>query len=253
MDVKKLFIVAVFGVFVVGCAARQSASTSQLMSDKAAVQYQFAYDFYVQNQKIRALRAVLEAIKISPKNPDARNLLGLIYFRQGKLEQGVEEFKKAIALDPKLSEIHNNLGTLYYEQKRYVKALASLKNALENPLYLYPERIYNNLGLVHMAMGDAEKARESYERAITLRSDFFLPYLNLAKLWMGKGETARAKALFQQTINFCRDCSEPYYHLGSLLLKERQKKAAFKHFKKGFAVDPKGYYGLLCKQQISQK
>ncbi len=242
---KQIAFILTLGI--VGCATKQGAES---MNDKAHIQYQFAYDFYHKGELIPSLAAGLRAQEHSPNNPDIKNLIGLIYFRQEKYDLAEQSFQSAIDLDPKLTEAYNNLGTVYYVQKRYEEARRVLEKSLENPLYLYPERIYNNLGLVEEATGNDAKAISYYEQSITFRNDFYLPYKNLGHFLLKKGDTKRAKNLLLEATRLCPDCSEPRYHLGSLLLKENKAKEALKYFQEGAKIDPKGYYGVLCKQHI---
>jgi len=236
-----------------GCSgASKSEAKAEPMTERASLQYQFSYEAYERGDLIPALSAVLESIKLSPNSPDSKNLLALIYFRQNKYKEAEKTFMEASALDPRLAEIHNNLGTLYYELKEYPKALASLQRALENPLYLYPERIYNNLGLVYAAMDNFQEARTAYEESIRLRKDFYLPFQNLGKLYLNRGDFVSAKNLLQQAVQLCAECSESRFHLGSLFLKENKALEARKLFKQGAALDPEGYFGQMCKQNLEK-
>lgn len=248
MQIFKSFIL--FGLIfsVLACSSKKAGDTAEPMSDSATIQYQFAYEFYQQGELIRALRSIIQAEEASPKNTDVKNLFGLILFRQAKFEKAETKFKEAIALDPKLSEVYNNLGTLYYQQKQYAKAEASLRQALANPLYLYPERIHNNLGLVYQARGDLDDALEQFERAINLKPDFYLPYQNLGKLWIQKENYKRAQPMLEEAVRLCSECSEPHYHLGEVLLKNDAKAKAVELFQKAYELDPRGYYGQLGKQ-----
>jgi eukaryotic-like serine/threonine-protein kinase len=142
------------------------------------------------------------------------------------------------------------LGTLYYEQKRYTEAKAALEKALENPLYLYPERIHNNLGLVEEALGNKKAAIEAYDRAIFLRRESYLPYQNLGKLYYQAGNYERAKTLLEEATRLCQDCSEPRYFLGMVLVKNNKMTEALKIFKQGADTDPRGYYGQLCQKYL---
>lgn len=240
--------------FLVLALLLESCSTHQrvaeALDDKGSTQYQFAYDSYVQGDLIPALAAVLRALETSPNNPDARNLLGLVYFRQQKYQQAEAAFKEAVMLEPKLSEGWNNLGTLYLEQKQYTQAQQALEKALENPLYLYPERIYNNLGLVHQALGQEAEAIAAFNRSIELQREFYLPFQNLGKLYYDKGDFKRARSLLRQASKICADCSQPRYFLGMILLKDNQTTEALKLFKEGAETDPRGYYGQLCERYI---
>lgn len=246
-----LLFLALTSLSLAGCASKKNAEAQmepEPLNEHAGIQYQFAYEFFQQGDLIRGLASALKAVEAAPRNPDARNLLGLIYFRQAEYEKSEAEFKMAIELNPKMSEAYNNIGTLYYEMKRYAEAKVALERALENPLYLYPERIYNNLGLVYEAMAKKADAQQAYERAIALRSDYYLPYLNLGEFWLKNMDHKRARPLLREAARLCPACSEPKYHLAQAMLAENRMEEALKLFKQGYDLDPKGYYGQLCRQ-----
>lgn len=245
MNQKILFIVA--AGLIVGCAARDSDEEA---GQRATVQYQIAYESYVNGDLIPALAAALDALKLQPKSVDTRNLLGLIYFRQNKFDEAEKTFIEALKLEPRRSEVHNNLGTLYLEQKKFELAKASFTKALENPLYLYPERIYNNLGLTHEGMKMPAEAIRSYEKSIELNRNFYLSYQNLGKLLVAQGQIKKAKSLLLEAARLCTECSEPRYYLGTIFVKENDREAALKFFKEGAAMDPKGYFGILCSREL---
>lgn len=249
-------ITIVLSFSLAACASKsQKAEAPQFeeMSEGANIQYQFAYEFFQQGDLIRALSAGLKAVELSPRNPDARNLVGLIYFRQMDYAEAESSFKKALELNPKMPEVYNNLGSLYYEQKRYDEAEQALIAALEHPLYLYPERIYNNLGLVYESLGKSDQARDAYEKAIGLRNDYYLPYLNLGHFWLKQKEVKRAKALLKEASRLCPQCAEPRYHLGQAMVSDNQLQEAIKMFKAGYDADPKSYYGQLCRQFLVER
>lgn len=229
------------------CAAKQEPR-AELMDEKASIQYQFAYEAYNTGDLIPALTAGLRTVEMAPGNPDARNLLGLIYFRQEKYDEAEAEFKKAVELNPKLSEAHNNLGTLYYTRERYPEALQALEKATENPLYLYPERIQNNLGLVYQKMGRVREAQQAYETSMKFRKDFYLPYQNYGKLKFEQKQYKEALPLLEEASKLCSQCSEPRYYMGQALMKLNRTPDALKWFKQGAHLDPQGYFGQLCKE-----
>jgi Tfp pilus assembly protein PilF len=235
----------VSGILFASCTSKEQP---QALDEKAAIQYQFAYDTYIKGDLIVALTYALKAESLSPRNPETLNLLGLIYFQQEKFKESEEKFLKAAALDPKLSEVHNNLGTLYFSMKRYDDALNALDAALKNPLYLNPERIHNNRGLVYEAMGRPREAVDEYQTAIRFDKKFYLPYQNLGKLHYNAKHFNEAKPLLEAAAKLCPECSEARYFLGSLLLKESKASEALRLFKEGADADPSGYYGQLCKK-----
>lgn len=235
----------VIGIFATGCTSKEQP---QALDEKSAIQYQFAYDTYIKGDLIVALNFALKAEAMVPRNPETLNLLGLIYFQQEKFKEAEEKFKRAAELDPKLSEVHNNLGSLYFATKRYDEALVALDKALENPLYLNPERIHNNRGLVFEALQRNDEAIQAYSDSIRFADKFYLPYQNLGRLYFNTGRYADAKPILEKAAKLCPDCSESRYFLGSLLLKENKASEALRLFKEGANLDPSGYYGGLCKK-----
>jgi len=231
------------------CAAKKEvAELPEPMTERASLQYQFAYEFFRDGDLVRALAAVLDAQVSSPRNPDILNLTGLIFMRQEKFEESAAQFERALALNPKASDVANNFGTLYLQQKEFRKAQQMFERALDNPLYLYPERIYNNLGLAYAGLGNFDAAKEAYERAISLRRDYYLPYQNLGKLWLSRGERQQARPLFQEAARLCAQCSEPHYHLALVLAEENQLERAVRLFERAYELEPRGYFGLLARQ-----
>jgi type IV pilus assembly protein PilF len=233
------------------CAC-SSHEADQRLTEKADLQYKMAYENFSAGDLIPALSAILDSLKIRPNDVDSKNLLGLIYFRQKKYDEAERVFLEAIKLDGNRSELWVNLGTMYLELKRYPEAEKNLEKALENPLYLYPERIYNNLGLVYQATGRKPAAITAFRRSIELEKEFYLPYQNLGKIYLEMNQLDRAKSLLSDASRLCDTCSQPRYFLGNVLMKENKKEEALNVFKEGAKLDPQSYYGQLCARLVSE-
>lgn len=246
----------VLGFISAGCASGSGSRAeikAEPMDEKASIQYDFAFDAYMNGDLIPALGSAMRAVEMSPKNPEARNLLGLIYFRQGKTSLAEESFKTAGDLDPKMAEAFNNLGSVYLSQNKFEEARKALIQAQENPLYLYPERIQNNLGLAYLGLKNYKEAEIAFVESIRLNKNFYLPHMNLARMLMDQNEKARGEALLKEAAKLCSDCSEPRYVLGNLYLSQNKKQEAMALFKQGAEIDPDGYFGKLCSEQIARK
>ena len=62
------------------------------------------------------------------------NNRGLNYYKQGKLDTAIAEFKKALEINPGLIEARNNLGNAYHDQGNLTDAIAEYQKAIEiNP------------------------------------------------------------------------------------------------------------------------
>ncbi|MFH1562176.1 MAG: tetratricopeptide repeat protein [Nitrospirota bacterium] len=65
-----------------------------------------------------------EMLQANPKykTNEILNALGMIYFKQGKIDKVINQCKKIIKLDPTNIPAYDNLGTMYYQQGNFKEA-----------------------------------------------------------------------------------------------------------------------------------
>lgn len=98
-----------------------------------------------------AVALYLEVIAEDPKDPRARNNLGVLYDRIGAHELAIEQYEAARDLDPGNVEILSNLGAALGALGRFEAAERELRNALR----IDPNRVdvRANLGILHFKRG----------------------------------------------------------------------------------------------------
>ena len=93
---------------------------AQLSLDKARY-------YHEQGNYALAAEHATEAIRLDPKNAEAYNLRGAIYYYDPAIDtydKAIVEYTKAIELDPEYGPYYSNRGNAYYQQKEYRKAIA---------------------------------------------------------------------------------------------------------------------------------
>jgi uncharacterized protein (AIM24 family) len=78
-----------------------------------------------------AERELEEAYLLRPRDPRVLNLLGLVYFKQEKLEKAEEVYRKLVAESPEAHTLHYNLGLICFKLNRMEDAEFSFLKALE--------------------------------------------------------------------------------------------------------------------------
>jgi uncharacterized protein (AIM24 family) len=78
-----------------------------------------------------AERELEEAYLLRPRDVGVLNLLGLVYFRQEKLEKAEEVYRKLIAESPDAHTLHYNLGLICNKLERLEDAESAFLKALE--------------------------------------------------------------------------------------------------------------------------
>lgn len=110
-----------------------------------------------------ARRALERAVELRPKDPKARGLLGLCYFKLGLLDEADGLYAGLVRENPFDVTLHVNLGLVQIKSGRHDAAIRTLEIATG----LAPEhrRAQNYLGLAYAQSGNPVKAREAFLRA----------------------------------------------------------------------------------------
>src|SRR5262245_16122723 len=72
-----------------------------------------------------------EAYLLRPRDQNVLNLLGLVYFRQEKLEKAEEVYRKLAAESSSVPVLFQNLGLIYFKLARLEEAESAFLKALE--------------------------------------------------------------------------------------------------------------------------
>ncbi|MFH1090674.1 MAG: tetratricopeptide repeat protein, partial [Pseudomonadota bacterium] len=73
-------------------------------------------------------------MKLKSDTINVYNSLGIIYRRQGRLDDAIEQYQKALRVHPRDEHIYYNLARVYLEMNDFENSEKALKTALEiNP------------------------------------------------------------------------------------------------------------------------
>jgi Tfp pilus assembly protein PilF len=86
---------------------------------------------YDQRQFAEAEQQLEEAYLLRPRDPQVLNLLGLVYFKQEKLEKAEEIYRKLAAESPNAPTLFYNLGLICFKLNRLEEAESAFLKALE--------------------------------------------------------------------------------------------------------------------------
>jgi Tfp pilus assembly protein PilF len=114
-------------------------------------------------------------------NIEARNNLGLLYHRQGKTIEAVDQLRRAIAINPQYVRARSNLAVVLMAAGRLPEARAELRTALA----IQPRNadLTVNLALVEKADHHRDQAIELLVRAIGYQPTNGLAHYNVAVLY----------------------------------------------------------------------
>lgn len=104
------------------------------------------------------------AFKMNPNSAFINNDLGNFYRKEHNLKSAVEYYQKAISLDPNFAGALSNLGILMEDARLLKKAIKLDPKCFEG---------YYHLGLVYEKTGKSRQAKNAYQKALEVNSNFF--------------------------------------------------------------------------------
>jgi tetratricopeptide (TPR) repeat protein len=119
-------------------------------------------------------------------------------------------------------------GKALNEFKRGTEALAKqdweeARKRLEKAIVLYPNYVgaYNNLGVVFMNIGKAEKGRAAFEKAVAIDSNYAPGYVNLARIASSEGKYPEAEDHLKKSVRLNPQNAEALFMLAQVELMNR--------------------------------
>lgn len=135
-----------------------------------------------------------EALRIDPKIPEARYLLGQIAIFRSRLEQGLALMREELKLNPAHAMAQYRIGDIYSRQAKWDMAIAALQQSIwMNPYYSGP---YILLGKAYTKTGQPGPAETMLRRAIEYDPNNKSAHYLLAQLLQQTGRTEEAKREF---------------------------------------------------------
>jgi tetratricopeptide (TPR) repeat protein len=156
------------------------------------------------------------------------NNLGNCYIERGQLDTAYEYLVGAVQVNPSLGEARVNLGNVLLRLNRPAEAIAQYEQALS---FIGPDALtFNNMGNAYQAVGNYERAKQLYLRALELKKDFIDVYRNLAGAYQSLGQIDKAISQMQAAVVLKPQDAQNWLYLGQLYRKTgdwQQAQSAF--------------------------
>jgi Tfp pilus assembly protein PilF len=263
-----LLLCVAFGVVACGPA--------QKMVDPEASEkrYLLGADYFNKGLVGPALEELLKSVELNPHNPDAHNLLGLVFLRKGaeseelatraqclkgeelRLEKqdmdahfgkAETQFKQAIADKPTFSEALNNLAVVAIHFGRYDEAVSLEEKALSNIIYREPFAAQGNLGLAYLNKSDYARAAKALRQALFDQPAFCVGRYRLAKVYYEEKDWERAaEELERVTSDKACPIQEAFHLAGMVALRREDRGKAGELFQRCVQLAPKSCLAKEC-------
>lgn len=152
---------------------------SKYPDDKRFVEYKFLIETEVNKNNKSAIDILKKYLE---KNDDysASQSLAQIYFKTGKVEDGIKVFQNEISNDPVAVGIYAKLSDIYVELQNYSKAEELIKKAIE--IAPYNANYHSRLAKIYLEQGNKSMAAKEYQTTLTLYPADYTSIKELRKL-----------------------------------------------------------------------
>ena len=238
-----VFLLAV-SLLASGCALNQASK------NKTLYHFEMGQSFYAENNFTGALVEFSEAEKLTPKDPNLLNYLGLTLFRKGRFDLAEAKYLRAIELKPSFSEARNNLGVNYLEMKRWDDAIAQFKTVQDDLFYQGQESTAINLGLAYLGKGDNEQALALLRNAVGKNPSDPRTRLDLGRVYFALGKTELAIGEYKKALALNGSYASAHYNLALAQVKLKDGAAAKRSFKEVIRIAPDSEIGQLSREYL---
>lgn len=195
------------------CAGGRPTQPPPIEHDKI-YSIRMAKSLYGAGRVSEALAELDKAIRRFPDDASLYNLYGGYCLGAGRYDDAIPALRRALELDPYLTDAHNNLGTVYLELRDYARAEREFLQALEDPAYPTPEKVYLNLGLLYAEQGRNDKAVEALRRSVGIDPKYFKAHFHLASILERVGGLLEAAREYEVAEPAFRNDGEYWYRRG---------------------------------------
>jgi protein O-GlcNAc transferase len=164
-------------------------------------------------QRYGEARAVCDRLAAAyPDHPEVLHVRGLVLFRQGETEAGIEQLGRSLELRPESADVLANLGAMQEELGNDEAALGCFAAALE--LAPGDALLRYRVGRAQARVGDNAGAEASYRAVLAALPDFADGLFDLGVVLRAQGRLDEALAAFRRTTEIKPDHAAAWNSLG---------------------------------------
>jgi tetratricopeptide (TPR) repeat protein len=183
-----------------------------------------------------AQRHALEALRLSPQQPEIRYSVALIYQGTGRSKEALAELEEVARVRPLNDEVPRLMGRLYADAGRVDEGIALLRRAIDlRPGY------WNNhatLGNIAFRAGRYDEAIAAFRRFTELRPDSASAHQRLGTAYHASGDVAAALASYQRALAIAPNANA-YSNVGTIHYDERRYALAVDAYRRAVGLDPR--------------
>lgn len=191
------------------------------------------------NRLLEADKAINQAVSKDATNARYLYLQGRVADAIGKAEEANRKYEAALKAKPDLVEALAAQGLVWMSRNDKARAQERFDTALKVPVAGLTPLEDEAIGDLALAMGDRERAREAFARALQKDPDDPVAHSGMGKALAAQGDLPAARKEMEIALAQLDSDASLYYEYGSLLRRMGQSDRALESFRKAVKIDSK--------------
>lgn len=192
-----------------GCASSAERQAEQEKKDKLVETHALLGSSYLQRGQLDVAREELEkALKISPDNAQANNVMAVLQWRFKNYPEAERHFRKALAGDEKNASAHHNYGAYLCDRGKLDESVRHFDSAVAIPFYPYAAEVNLNAGVCLMKKPAPVAAEKYFREALRLNPRLPGALYHMAKISWDSGQPLSARGFIERFFQSAQDTPE---------------------------------------------
>jgi predicted O-linked N-acetylglucosamine transferase (SPINDLY family) len=211
-------------------------STSKPTTKRVGAKFDQALALHDKGQLLKAQALCEEILSEQPNHFDSLHLLGVISYKNKRLQLAVDLMERAIKLNPNNADYRYNLGIVLHDLKQLDVAVASYDKAIQlDPSYA---EAYYNRGNALQDLRQLNEAVASYDKAIQLDPSYVEAYYNRGNALQDLNQLDAALASYDKVIQLKPGYAKIYVNRGRVLQYLKQFDSAASSYDTAIQLKP---------------
>lgn len=191
-----------------------------------------------------ALKELLIAQDLNPKDAMIQANLGHVYFMRDRHDLAEQHLKKAISLQPTFTDAKNNLARVYIETSQNRLAENLLKEVLSDLTYIDYYRAYANYGVLEFNRKRYKTAINYLKKSLEKDRENCHTHVYLGRSYLELKENLLAVNQLEKAISFCEplEIDDAHYYSAIALYRNNQRDRSIFRFEELLKLFPNSKY-----------